>query len=422
MTSDPQRRVVVTGLGAVTPIGLSVPEFWDALLRGTSGARLIESFDASDFPVRFACELRGFDPLVYLDRKKARHLDPFCHYAIAAADEALRDAGLRPENLLPRERERYGVIIGTSAGGMRTFQEQARVLMTSGARHISPFFVPMLMPNMATGSLAIRYGFQGPSHCVVSACATGNHCLADSLDLIRSDQADLILCGGSEASIVGLGIGGFAAMKALSTRNDSPETASRPFAVDRDGFVLGDGAGVLVLEAAEHAERRGARVYAELRAVGVSTDAYHVSAPHPEGLGIRRAIENALTAAGISPEEVDTINMHATSTLLGDGIECRAVRTLFGEHADRLTATSTKSMTGHLLGAAAAIEAIASILSLVHGVVPPTINVTERDPACDINLALGHPVRREVRVALNNAFGFGGHNTCAVFTPWPRAA
>lgn len=422
MASDSQRRVVVTGLGAVTAIGLSVPDFWDALLRGTSGARCIESFDASDFPVRFACEVRGFDPLNYLDRKKARHLDRFCHYAIAAGDEALRDAGLRHEDLSSGERERCGVIIGTSAGGMKTFQEQTRTLVTLGPRHISPFFVPMLMPNMASGSLSIRYGFQGPSHCVVSACATGNHCLADAFGLIRSNQADLVLCGGSEASIVEMGIGGFAAMKALSTRNDSPETASRPFAVDRDGFVLGDGAGILVLEAAEHAERRGARVYAELRSVGVSTDAYHVSAPHPEGLGIRRALRNALAAAGIAPEEVDTINMHATSTPVGDVIECRAVRSLFGEHADRLTATSTKSMTGHLLGAAGAIEAIAAILSLVHGVVPPTINVLKRDPACDIQLALGQPVRREVRVALNNAFGFGGHNTCAVFTPWPPTA
>ncbi len=420
MNPDPQRHVVVTGLGAVTPLGLSVPDFWEALLRGTSGARLIESFDTSDLPVRFACEVRGFDPLAYLDRKKARHLDHFCHYAIAAADEALRDAGLRPEELPAAERERCGVIIGTGVGGMKTFLEQTRVLLTQGARRISPFFIPMLIPNMASGYLAIRYGFQGPSHCVVSACATGNHCLADALDLIRSGQADLIVCGGSEASITEIGIGGFAAMKALSTRNESPETASRPCAADRDGFVLGDGAGVLILESAEHAERRGARVYAELRAVGVSTDAYHVSAPHPEGLGIRRAIELALAESGIAPEEVDAINMHATSTPLGDETECRAVRTLFGEHADRLTATSTKSMTGHLLGATAAIEAIASVLGLVHGVVPPTINVTERDPACDVNLALGQPVRREVRVALNNAFGFGGHNTCAVFTRWPR--
>lgn len=420
--ADHRRRVVITGLGAVTPLGLSVPDFWEGLLQGRSGAHPIESFDTSDLAVRFACEVRGFDPLAYLDRKKARHLDHFCHYAIAAADEALRDAGLRPEDLSPAERERAGVIIGTGVGGMRTFQEQARVLMTSGARRVSPFFIPMLIPNMASGYLAIRYGFQGPSHCVVSACATGNHCLADALDLIRSGQADLILCGGSEASITEIGIAGFAAMKALSTRNESPETASRPCAADRDGFVLGDGAGVLVLESAEHAERRGARVYAELRAVGVSTDAYHVSAPHPEGLGVRRAIEQALAASGVAPEEVDTINMHATSTPLGDEAECRAVRACFGDHADHLTATSTKSMTGHLLGAAGAIEAIAAVLSLVHGVVPPTINVEQLDPACDINLALGQPVRREVRVALNNAFGFGGHNTCAVFTSWPRTA
>jgi len=412
------RRVVITGLGAVTPLGLSVPDFWEALLRGTSGARLIESFDTSDLPVRFGCYVRGFDPQAYLDRKQARRLDPFCHYAVAAADEALRDAGLRPEELSAAERERAGVVIGTGFGGMRTFQDQVRVWLTFGADRISPFFLPMLIPNMASGFLAIRYGFQGPSHCVVSACATGNHSLASGLDLIRSGQADLVLCGGSDVSVMEMGIGGFAAMKALSTRNESPETASRPFAVDRDGLVLGDGAGILVLEAAERAERRGARVYAELRAVGVSTDAYHVSAPHPEGLGVRRAIQQALAMAGVAPEEVDTINMHATSTQLGDEAECRAVRAVFGEHADRLTATSTKSMTGHLLGAAAAIEAVATVLSLVHGAVPPTINVEERDPACDVNLALGQAVRREVRVALNNAFGFGGHNTCAVFTAW----
>lgn len=412
------RRVVITGLGAVTPLGLSAPDFWEALLRGTSGARLIESFDTSGLPVRFGCNVPGFDPQAYLDRKQARRLDPFCHYAVAAADEALRDAGLRPEELSPAERERAGVVIGTGFGGMRTFQDQVRVLLTSGADRISPFFLPMLIPNMASGFLAIRYGFQGPSHCVVSACATGNHSLASGLDLIRSGQADFVLCGGSDVSLTEMGIAGFAAMKALSTRNESPETASRPFAVDRDGVVLGDGAGILVLEAAERAERRGARIYAELRAVGVSTDAYHVSAPHPEGLGVRRAIRQALDLAGVAPEEVDTINMHATSTPLGDEAECRAVRAVFGEHADRLTATSTKSMTGHLLGAAAAIEAVATVLSLAHGAVPPTINVAERDPACDVHLALGQAVRREVRVALNNAFGFGGHNTCAVFTAW----
>ena len=416
---DPRRRAVITGMGAVTPLGLSVPDFWDALLRGESGIRTIEAFDTSDLPVHFAGEVRGFDPLAYLDRKKVRHLDPFCHYAVAAADEALRDAGIRPEELTAEEKERAGVIIGTGVGGMRTFQDQARVWVTSGARRISPFFIPMLIPNMASGFLAIRYGFEGPSHCVVSACATGNHALADGLAHIHSGDADLVLCGGTEAAITEMGIGGFASMKALSTRNESPEKASRPFDADRDGFVLGDGAGVLVLESAERAERRGARVYAELRSVGVSTDAYHVSAPHPEGLGVRRAIAHALAEAGVSAEEVDAINMHATSTPLGDEAECRAVRGAFGAHADRLTATSTKSMTGHLLGAAGAIEAIASILSIVHGVVPPTINVERLDPACDVNLALGQAVRRDVRVALSNAFGFGGHNTCAVFTAWP---
>ncbi|HSS78777.1 MAG TPA: beta-ketoacyl-ACP synthase II, partial [Thermoanaerobaculia bacterium] len=286
------------------------------------------------------------------------------------------------------------------------------------ARRISPFFIPMIIPNMAGGVLSIRYGFEGPNHAVVSACATGNHALAEGLSLIREGQADLILCGGSEASVSEMGIGGFNAMKALSTRNDAPEAASRPFDVDRDGFVLGDGAGALVLEEAGHATRRGARIYAELRAVGASADAYHMSAPHPEGRGIALALKKALEEAGLAPETVDSINMHATSTPLGDESEARAVRGHFGAHADRLTATSTKSMTGHLLGAAGAIEAIATVLSIVHGVVPPTINLVTQDPECNVNVAANQAVHRTVRVALNNAFGFGGHNTCAVFSAW----
>ncbi|MBW8877755.1 MAG: beta-ketoacyl-ACP synthase II [Acidobacteria bacterium] len=418
-TPDPStRRVVVTGLGAVTPLGLSVEAFWNALLRGESGARPIASFDASAFPTRFACEVQGFDPLVYFDRKQARHLDPFCHYAVAASDEALRDAALNPEAMEPGERERAGIIFGSGIGGFHTLQTQAREYFEHGARRISPFFIPMIIPNMAGGVLSIRYGFQGPNHAVVSACATGNHALAEGLSLIREGQADLILCGGSEASVSEMGIGGFNAMKALSTRNDSPETASRPFDVERDGFVLGDGAGALVLEEAGHALRRGARIYAELRAVGASADAYHMSAPHPEGRGIVLALGKALTEAGLAPETVDSINMHATSTPLGDESEAKAVRTFFGAHADRLTATSTKSMTGHLLGAAGAVEAIATVLSIVHGVVPPTINLTQQDPACDVNVAANEAVRRPVRVALNDAFGFGGHNTCAVFVAW----
>jgi 3-oxoacyl-[acyl-carrier-protein] synthase II len=402
-------------MGAVTPLGLSVDAFWQAMLRGESGARPIRSFDASDLPTRFACELHDFDPLAYFDRKKARHLDPFCHYAVAAADEAVRDAGLQTEALSAEERDRIGIVFGSGIGGFQTMRDQVEEMLTKGVRRLSPFFIPMIIPDMASGILSIRYGFRGPNHCVVSACATGNHNLADGVALIRSGQADVMLCGGSEASVSDLGIGGFAAMKALSTRNDEPERASRPFDVDRDGFVLGDGAGALVLESEEHALARGARIYAEALAVGASSDAYHITAPHPEGLGARLAMKSALHQAGVAPEDVDAINMHATSTHLGDESESHAVRAFFGAHADRITVTSTKSMTGHLLGAAGAVEAIASILSIVHGIVPPTINLEKPDPKCDLNIAANSPIHRTVRVALSNAFGFGGHNTCAVF-------
>jgi 3-oxoacyl-[acyl-carrier-protein] synthase II len=412
---SPQHRVVVTGMGAVTPLGLSVESFWQSLLRGESGARPIQGFDASDLPTRFACELQGFDPLAYFDRKKARHLDSFCHFAVAAADEALRDAGLEPDKLSDEERDRIGIIFGTGIGGFQTLRDQVQEMVTKGPRRLSPFFIPMIIPDMASGILSIRYGFRGPNHCVVSACATGNHNLADAAALIRSGQADAVLTGGSEASVTDLGIGGFSAMKALSTRNDEPQRASRPFDVDRDGFVLGDGAGALLLESEERAQARGARIYAEVLAVGASSDAYHVTAPHPEGLGARLAMEAALRQAGLAREDVDAINMHATSTPLGDESESHAVRTFFGNHADRLTVTSTKSMTGHLLGAAGAVEAIASILSIVHGIVPPTINLDHPDPKCNLNIAANTPVHRPVRVALSNAFGFGGHNTCAVF-------
>jgi 3-oxoacyl-[acyl-carrier-protein] synthase II len=405
-------------MGAVTPIGLTVDAFWQAALCGTSGAACITRFDASAFTTRFACELKGFDPLNYMDRKQVARLDPFCHYALATAAEAARDAGLDPAAMPQSERERAGVIFGTGIGGIQTFEQQTRAYLGGGPRRISPFFIPMMIPNMASGVVSIELGFHGPNHTVVSACATGNHAILDALAAIRAGDADLMIAGGTEAAITELGLGGFASMKALSTRNDSPETASRPFDVGRDGFVLGEGAGALVLEAAEHAERRGARIYAEVLAVGTSADAYHFAAPHPDGLGARLAMERTLSASGLAAGDVDTINMHATSTPLGDAAESRAVRQVFGAHADRMTATSTKSMTGHLLGAAGAIEAVLSVLSVVHDVVPPTINVAERDPACDVHIALGQPERRPVRVALSNVFGFGGHNTCAAFTKY----
>jgi 3-oxoacyl-[acyl-carrier-protein] synthase II len=402
-------------MGALTPLGHSVAEFWAALLAGRSGAAAITAFDASGWETAFACEVKGFDPLEYMDRKLANRLDPYAQFALVATNEALRDAGLEPEAMASEARERVGVIFGSGIGGIQTFQKQAFAFRDHGRRRLSPFFVPMMIPDMAAGVISIQHGFRGPNHSVVSACATGNHNLADAVHSIRRGEADVVLCGGSEAPICELGVGGFIASRALSTRNESPETASRPFDRTRDGFVIGEGAGALVLESQEHALERGARIYAEVLSVGASADAHHLTAPHPEGLGARLAMARALEAAGIAPEEVDTISMHATSTPQGDTAESAAVRAVFGEHADRITATATKSMTGHMLGAAGAVEAIASVLSIVHGVVPPTTNVSEPDPECDLSYALNAPVHRPVRVALSNAFGFGGHNTCAVF-------
>jgi 3-oxoacyl-[acyl-carrier-protein] synthase II len=410
-----KQRVVVTGMGALTPIGNTVGEFWSAALRGESGATPITRFDASAFDTRFACEVKGFDPLEFLDRKLAKRLDPFCQYAIVAADEALRDAGIDPSLLSADAKSRVGVIFGSGIGGLQTLQAQSAVFQKSGPHRLSPFFVPMMISDMAAGIISIRHGFTGPNHCVVSACATGNHNIADGLLAIRSGDADIVLCGGSEAAVCELGVGGFCAMRAMSTRNDCPQMASRPFDVSRDGFVMGEGAAALVLESLEHAEARGARIYAELLSVGSSADAYHMTAPHPEGLGARLAMAAALRDGGLTLDDVDTVNMHATSTPLGDESESRAIRTLFGERADRITATSTKSMTGHMLGAAAAAEAILSILSIVHGVVPPTINMRQADPQCDLRFAFNTPVKRPIRVALSNAFGFGGHNTTAAF-------
>ncbi len=413
-----RRRVVITGMGAVTPLGLDVTTFWNALLAGRSGAAPIANFDATGYDTTFACELKEFDPRDVMDRKLANRLDPVCHFALAAADEAMRDAGLTSETLDRVGRERVGVIFGAGIGGLQTFQQQTEAFVRGGPRRISPFFIPMMIPDMAPGIISIQYGLRGPNHAVVSACATGNHNLADALALIRDGQAEVIVTGGSEAAICELGVAGFSAMKALSTRNDDPAGASRPFDATRDGFVLGEGAGALVVESLDHALARGAPIYAEVLSVGASADAHHLTAPHPEGLGARLAMERALSLAGVTPVDIDTINMHGTSTPLGDVAESRAVREVFGAHADALTATSTKSMTGHLLGAAGAVEAIASVLAITDSVVPPTINHATPDPACDLRYAFNAAVRRPVRVAISNAFGFGGHNTCAVFAAY----
>ncbi len=409
------RRIVVTGFGAVTPLGLTAGASWDAAVQGISGAATITRFDASGHTTTFACELKGFDPLQYVDRKLARRMDVFSHYAVAAANEALAHAKLDTTTLTDAQRARIGVIIGSGQGGMETFQNQAITWRTSGPGRLSPFFVPMIICDIAGAWVAMEHGLRGPNHAVVSACATGNDCIMSALDSLRAGRADIMLAGGAECAITPLGVGGFGAARALSTRNDEPTRASRPFDIDRDGFVIGEGAGVLVLETLESAESRGATIYAEVLAVGAACDAYHLTAPHPDGVGARLAMEGAFREAGISPTDVDTINMHATSTGLGDVAECSAVRAVFGDHADVLTATATKSMTGHMLGAAGAVEAIFSVQSIVHDIVPPVINLENRDPACTVRVAANKAEHRPVRVAVSNAFGFGGHNTAAVF-------
>ncbi len=410
-----RRRVVVTGLGAVTPLGLTVPLFWQNAVHGVSGAAPITHFDASAFTTRFACEVKAFDAHNYMDRKAAKRMDPFAHYALAAANEALADAALDTTTLSDAERARIGVMIGSGQGGMQTFETQAEILRTSGPSRISPFLVPMMIVDSAGAVVAMQHGLRGPNHSAVSACATGNDNLLSALDALRAGRADIIVAGGAEAVITPLGVAGFAAARALSTNNDHPQAASRPFDTGRDGFVAGEGAAVLILETLESAERRGARIYAELLGVGAACDAYHMTAPHPEGIGARLAMHAALEESGVSINEVDSINMHATSTPIGDTAECFAVRAVFGDAADRMAITSTKSMTGHMLGAAGAAEAVLSVLSIVHGLVPPTINLSQLDPACALNVVANTAQQREVRVALSNAFGFGGHNTAAIF-------
>ena len=409
------RRVVVTGFGAVTPLGLTAASSWAAACAGVSGAGPITRFDASRHDTRFACELKGFDPLQHVDRKLAKRMDVFAQYAMAAANEAIAHSGLDTTTLTEAQRARIGVMIGSGQGGMETFQHQAVTWHENGPGRLSPFFVPMIICDIAGAWVAMQHGLRGPNHCVVSACATGNDNLMSALDSIRAGRADVILAGGAECAITPLGVGGFGAARALSTRNDDPAGASRPFDAARDGFVLGEGAGVLVLEALEHAEARGATILGEMLAVRAACDAHHLTAPHPDGVGARLAMEGAFSEARLSPSDVDTINMHATSTGLGDVAECSAVRAVFGDHADRVTATATKSMTGHMLGAAGAVEAIFSLQSILYDVVPPVINLQDPDPACTVRVAANVAESRPVRVAISNAFGFGGHNTCAVF-------
>jgi 3-oxoacyl-[acyl-carrier-protein] synthase II len=408
------RRVVVTGLGALTPIGSDIQSYWNGLTTGLSGAAPITRFDASKFKTQFACEVKNFDVQNYMDRREARKMDPFCHYAIITADEAMKDAGFENGNF---DSDRFGVIMGSGIGGLLTFQEEVRDFYAGdGTPRFNPFFIPKMIIDIASGHISMKYGLRGPNYSCVSACATSTNCIADAFLLIRAGLSDVMLAGGSEAAVVEAGIGGFNAMKALSTRNDDPATASRPFDVDRDGFVLGEGGGCIVLEEYEHAKARGAKIYAELRGIGMTADAYHLTAPHPEGIGAAGVMTQCLQIAGLQPHEVDYINVHGTSTPLGDIAETQAIKRVFGDHAYKLNISSTKSMTGHLLGAAGAIEAIASILSIHHGVVPPTINHFTDDPACDLNYTFNTPQKRDVRVALSNTFGFGGHNASVVFS------
>ncbi|MGH7607237.1 MAG: beta-ketoacyl-ACP synthase II [Gemmatimonadales bacterium] len=401
------RRVAVTGLGLVTPVGNDVASTWAALIAGRSGAGPITRFDSTLLPVHFACEVKGFDPGLYMEKKEVRRYDLFSQFAMGAAVQAVRDACLESTPLDPK---RVGVIIGTGTGGIATFEENMRVYLEKGPSRVSPFFVPMFMANVAAALVSMRYGFQGPNYGTVSACASSGHALGDAFDLIRRGDADVMVAGGSEAAITPLAIASFANMKALSERNDDPATASRPFDKDRDGFVMGDGAAVVILEEWERARTRGATIVAELVGYGATADAYHITAPAPDGSGAQEAMRLALAGAGVTPTDVGYINAHGTSTPHGDAAETAAVKAVFGDHARKLIFGSTKSMTGHLLGAAGAFEFAICALALHHGVIPPTINQFRPDPACDLDSAPNHAVRRQVEVALSNSFGFGGHN------------
>ena len=409
------KRVVVTGLGALTPIGNNIEEYWEALKSGKSGCAPITYFDAETFKTRFACELKDFDPLQHFDRKEARKLDRFAQYALVSSDEAIIDAGI---NLDEVDKFRVGVIWGAGIGGLETFQNEViNFAEGDGTPRFNPFFIPKMIADIAPGNISIKHGFMGPNYTTVSACASSANAMIDALNYIRLGHCDIIVTGGSEAAVTKAGVGGFNAMHALSTRNESPETASRPFDATRDGFVLGEGAGALILEEYEHAKKRGAKIYAEVVGGGMSSDAYHMTAPHPDGIGVERVMINCLENAGLKPEDVDTINTHGTSTPLGDVAELKAITKVFGEHAKNININSTKSMTGHLLGAAGAIEAIASILAMKHGIVPPTINHTTVDENIDplLNLTLNKAQKRDIKVALSNTFGFGGHNACVLF-------
>ena len=411
-----RRRVVVTGMGALTPIGNGVSEFWESLISGVSGAANITYFDASKFKTKFACEIKGYNPEDYFERKEARKMDRFAQYALVSVDEAIKDSGLNIDSL---NKNTSGVIWGSGIGGLKTFQDEVLSFGDgNGTPRFNPFFIPKMISDIAPGMISIKYGFRGPNFATVSACASSANAITDALNYIRLGYADVMITGGSEAGVVKASIGGFNALHALSTRNDDPKTASRPFDKGRDGFVMGEGAGALILESHEHAKARGAKIYAELIGAGLSADAFHITAPHPEGLGAIAVMNNCINDARVNPNKVDTINMHGTSTPLGDVAETMALSNVFGEHLYEMNINSTKSMTGHLLGAAGAVEAISSILSIKNNIVPPTINFETADEKIDskINFTFNKAQKRNVDCAMSNTFGFGGHNACLMFS------
>jgi 3-oxoacyl-[acyl-carrier-protein] synthase II len=408
------KRVVVTGMGAITPLGNTVSEYWNGLINGVSGADLITHFDASKFRTRFACEVKGFEPTQFLDKKEARKIDRFTQFALVVSDQAMTDAGLNKDNINP---DRVGVIFASGIGGITTFQNEViDFAKGEGTPRFNPFFIPKMILDIAAGQISMRHNLRGPNFAVVSACASSTNAIMDAFNLIRLGKADIILTGGSEAVIIEAGVGGFNAMKAMSERNDDPKTASRPYDKDRDGFVIGEASGILVLEELEHAKDRGAKIYCEIAGCGATADAYHITAPHPEGLGARNVMMVALNDAGMKADEIDYINTHGTSTPIGDGAEVKAITHVFGEHAYKLNISATKSMTGHCLGAAGVIEAIASIQAVVNDIVPPTINHFTDDPELDpkLNFTFNKAQPRTVRAALSNTFGFGGHNACVI--------
>jgi 3-oxoacyl-[acyl-carrier-protein] synthase II len=412
-----KRRVVVTGMGAITPVGLNVQEYWQSLLAGKSGAGPITYFDASDYDTKFACQVKGFDAMKHMDRKLAQRTDLFTQFALVAAEMALGDSGLNVEKV---DRERVGVVVGSGIGGMWTYHRQQETVLKSGGPHqISPFFIPMMISDIAPGRISMRYGFKGPNYATTSACATSSHAIGDAYILIQRGDADVMITGGAEAAICPMGIGGFNAMRAISTRNDAPEKASRPFDKDRDGFVMGEGSGILILEELGHAVRRGAKIYAELAGIGFTADAYHITEPAPGGEGAVRAMRQAINDAGLVPDDVDYVNTHGTATPLGDKSETAAIKALFGGRAYSMAVNSTKSMIGHLLGAAGAAEAIATIMSLRENRVHPTINLETPDPECDLNYIPNTARDWTINVAISNTFGFGGHNASLLFRKYP---